>query len=257
MIPRGHFTRIADKQDVDAKTVERDYVLAHVLGAIGLQPRSHGLVFKGGTALRLCYFEDYRYSADLDFSLHEATDPREALAVVKTALQELTQRIGFPHIALTEDERHIEYVGPLGKQRDLKLDIATDELVKETATLPLLARYQDQPDAQVGIYTLHEIAAEKLRCVIQRLQARDLFDLNELFVINALDVEEIWPAFEQKALHKGIDPERFGQTFEKRMPQWKARWESEISEHLASDPKPFKAVERSVRRALRAKLHSS
>jgi hypothetical protein len=28
-----------------------------------------GLVFKGGTALRLCHINDYRYSADLDFSL--------------------------------------------------------------------------------------------------------------------------------------------------------------------------------------------
>ena len=29
---------------------------------------SHGLVFKGGTALRLCSFEDYRCSAHPDFS---------------------------------------------------------------------------------------------------------------------------------------------------------------------------------------------
>jgi Nucleotidyl transferase AbiEii toxin, Type IV TA system len=141
MIPHSHFTRIADKQNVDAKTVERDYVLTHVLAAISLHPGNHGMVFKGGTALRLCYFEDYRYSADLDFSLQDDTDPQEALDVVKTALRELAQRIGFPHLALTKDEKHIEYTGPLGKQRDLKLDIATDELIKERTTLPLLARY--------------------------------------------------------------------------------------------------------------------
>lgn len=257
MIPHSHFTRIADKQDVDAKTVERDYVLTHVLAAIGRQPGNHGMIFKGGTALRLCYFEDYRYSADLDFSLQDDTNPQAALELVKAALGELAQRIGLPHLAIAEDGKHIEYVGPLGKQRDLKLDVATDELIEETATLPLLARYSDQPAVQVEVYTLHEIAAEKLRCVIQRLQARDLFDLNELFVINALDVEETWPVFERKALHKDIDPGRFSETFEKRMPQWKSRWETEMSEHLAGEPEPFKTVERSVRRALRSKLRNS
>jgi hypothetical protein len=97
VIPHSHFTRIADKQDVDAKTVERDYVLTHVLTAIGRQPGNHRMVLKGGTALRLCYFEDYRYSADLDFSLQDDTDPQAALELVQAALGELAQRgSGFP-----------------------------------------------------------------------------------------------------------------------------------------------------------------
>jgi len=60
VIPHSHLTRIADTQDVDAKTVERDYILTHVLAAISRQPGNRGMVFKGGTALRLCYFEGYR-----------------------------------------------------------------------------------------------------------------------------------------------------------------------------------------------------
>lgn len=129
--------------------------------------------------------------------------------------------------------------------------------MEEATTLPLLARYPDQQDVQVSVYTLGEIAAEKLRCVIQRLQARDLFDLNELFVVNALDVEEIWPVFERKARHKSIDPARFGEMFEQRAPQWRSRWETEMSEHMSDEPEPFKAVELHVRRALRSKLHGS
>jgi len=50
---------------------------------------------------------------------------------------------------------------------------------------------------KVGVYTQHEVAAEKLRCVIQRLQARDLFNLNELFVINKVALDQIWPVFER------------------------------------------------------------
>lgn len=66
MIPRSYFTRVADEQGVDAKTVERDYILTHTVAAIGAQGADHGLVFKGGTALRLCYFRDYRTQVRLE-----------------------------------------------------------------------------------------------------------------------------------------------------------------------------------------------
>lgn len=254
MIPRSHFTQIADRDEVDAKTVERDYVLTHIVAALGAEDAEHGLVFKGGTALRLCHFEDYRYSADLDFSLQDGASAQEAIGVVSEVLRRLAESLGFARLQLSEDAKLIEYVGPLGKQRALKLDIATDELIEETATVQMLARYRDQPEAEVLVYTLQEVAAEKLRCVIQRLQARDLFDLHELLVVSALDVEQIWPTFERKARHKRIDSARFSEMFEKRMPRWKDRWETEMIEHVPGEPPPFNAVERGVRRALRSRL---
>ena len=67
MISKGAITKRANEERLPAQTIERDYVLANLcadIGAIG-DPR---FVFKGGTLLRLCYFEPYRYSADLDFS---------------------------------------------------------------------------------------------------------------------------------------------------------------------------------------------
>jgi predicted nucleotidyltransferase component of viral defense system len=68
LIATSHFTGIADEHRVDARTVERDYVLAHVLTALGPLPDTQNMTFKGGTALRMCYFEAYRYSADLDLT---------------------------------------------------------------------------------------------------------------------------------------------------------------------------------------------
>jgi predicted nucleotidyltransferase component of viral defense system len=254
VIPRSHLTRIADEQGVDAKTVERDYVLTHTVAAIGAQGVDHGLVFKGGTALRLCYFEDYRYSADLDFSLPEGAGRGAALKSVERALTSVIEQIRLPHLALTDDGKAIEYEGPLGKRRELKLDIATDELIEETVTRKLLPRHHDQVEAQITVYTLGEIAAEKLRCVIQRLQARDLFDLNELFVVNKILPEEVWASFERKAQHKGIDPSQFSERFNKRVPQWRTRWDEEMAEHLAGEPDQFETVERAVRRALRSRL---
>ncbi len=67
MSNRAQITQQAARDGVTAPTVERDYVLAHVIAALGALGDGHGLVFKGGTALRPCYFEGYRYSAESRF----------------------------------------------------------------------------------------------------------------------------------------------------------------------------------------------
>ena len=93
MTNRAQITRQAARDGVPAPTVERDYVLAHIIAALGALDASHGLVFKGGTALRLCYFEDYRYSADLDFSVVEG-DLEAACATIEAALTAGTGELG-------------------------------------------------------------------------------------------------------------------------------------------------------------------
>ena len=59
MITRGAITRIADRDGVSAPVVERDYVLTHIAQALVQLEPAAGLVFKGGTALSLCFYEDY------------------------------------------------------------------------------------------------------------------------------------------------------------------------------------------------------
>jgi predicted nucleotidyltransferase component of viral defense system len=54
--------------------VEKDYVLGWILaGMYGHEELAESWVFKGGTCLKKCYFETYRFSEDLDFTLRTAT----------------------------------------------------------------------------------------------------------------------------------------------------------------------------------------
>ena len=60
--------------------LERDYLLSWVLAGVGQTPTLRDkLVFKGGTALRKCYFGDYRFSEDLDFSALEGVPKGEEM----------------------------------------------------------------------------------------------------------------------------------------------------------------------------------
>jgi predicted nucleotidyltransferase component of viral defense system len=252
VIHQNVLKRRADEDGLPAPAVERDYVLAHVLTAISERDQEQQLVFKGGTSLRLCHFEDYRYSADLDFSLTDGIDAEGATRLIGEALEACRERIDLPLLEL--DERsppRIKYVGPLGaKPRFVKLDLAPDELVENTTALPIKRRYEDQRDGRCRVYTVGEITAEKLRCVMQRLQCRDLYDLYELLVVTGVDAEAAWPLFERKARHRDREPDRFGESFDDRVPRWEERWDKELIEYTASPPE-FDGVLRSVRRELR------
>jgi hypothetical protein len=66
MISEAEIRRIAAAAKVDPMVIDLDYCLGWFL--LGLQNTSasfEGLIFKGGTCLRKCYFSDYRFSEDL------------------------------------------------------------------------------------------------------------------------------------------------------------------------------------------------
>jgi len=232
MITKAHITRRASDENMPAKTVERDYVIAHIVAAVASLTDDSKLVFKGGTALRLCHFEHYRYSADLDFSMLDGTKA-EGLALIAKALSQPTGDTMISHELTDETPPRIGYVGPLGRRRTLKLDLSDDEYVIHTEHRPLLKRWDDLPTGvTVHVYTLLEVAAEKLRCVLQRLQCRDVFDLHLLFEAAGVDVIEAAQLFKPKAKHRGFDPESFAQRYNDRVPQYNKRWEQELAEHV-------------------------
>jgi Nucleotidyl transferase AbiEii toxin, Type IV TA system len=61
--------RVAEWQ-LTEEVVEKDYVLGWVLWGIATDPTlGQQWVFKGGTCLKKCYIETYRFSEDLDFTV--------------------------------------------------------------------------------------------------------------------------------------------------------------------------------------------
>ncbi len=255
MITLGRITQQADADGVDADTVERDYVLTHVMASLSHHPDSDMFQFKGGTLLRLCYFNEYRYSADIDLNLEPGTEMQDALGVLGEILDATQERVGLPHLALvTEPKLRIEFIGPkrTARPRIIKLDILTDELIIDSDTSrSLLHRYDDQPQTPpIRTYGLPEATAEKLRCVMQRLQCRDLYDIWYLLGEAGIDAAEIRRHFEMKAEHRGLDPDSFAQRFEKRIESYEQRWEGELVSYMTPVPDIDRVV-REVKRNLR------
>jgi len=203
VIAKGVITRRANEEHLSAQTIERDYVLAHLsaeIGSIG-EPR---LVFKGGTLLRLCYFSACRYSADLDFSAVDGLSSNEALGIVAAAAELCRLRIELPMLEVSDGDSAtvwVTYTGPLGSRpRRLKLDVSDTELVESHRRLDIQRLWADLPEnAGIEGYSLRDVAAEKIRCIAERLQCRDLDDLHELLDGGHVDPLEAWHLYLDKA----------------------------------------------------------
>ena len=80
MIEQKEINKIATKNRVSDRQIEKDYVLSWLLFAISKNEILYNsLIFKGGTVLKKAYFEDYRFSEDLDFTLIDETVSNEQI----------------------------------------------------------------------------------------------------------------------------------------------------------------------------------
>jgi len=74
VIDRTEILRLANEFGLEARIVEKDYILGWLLAGIYRDPLlAAAWVFKGGTCLKKCFFETYRFSEDLDFTVTDAT----------------------------------------------------------------------------------------------------------------------------------------------------------------------------------------
>jgi predicted nucleotidyltransferase component of viral defense system len=180
--------------------VEKDYVLGWLLAGIPHHPELTGWAFKGGTCLKKCFFETYRFSEDLDYTVQE--EVRLSPDAIAAWLGELATwveseaGIQFPRDRLNVEEytnprgrpsfqARLTYVGPLNLPRQsrqrVKLDITQDEWIGDDTELrEVFHPYGDlpPPPPRVRCYSVNEILAEKTRALYERQgRARDVYDV--------------------------------------------------------------------------------
>ena len=86
MIGREEILAVADEAALGPRVVEKDYMLGWLLAGISRHPNlGTEWVFKGGTCLKKCYFETYRFSEDLDFTLRSESRQFMRSTAVKLA----------------------------------------------------------------------------------------------------------------------------------------------------------------------------
>ncbi|KAB1082569.1 WYL domain-containing protein [Neorhizobium galegae] len=235
MIGKREILDTAARVGLNPSVVEKDYALGWALAGIFAHPEiADSWVFKGGTCLKKCFFETYRFSEDLDFTLLDPAHLDEAF--LKRVFGEVSawiyERTGLEFPADRQDfemltnprgnpscQGKLSYRGPVSSSSGglprVKLDLTADEhIVLPPVRVPIFHPYTDAPEDGITVlsYAYEEAFGEKVRALAERTRPRDLYD-----VVNLYRNTEARPAatvlmhvLRQKCDFKGIAVPRAG-----------------------------------------------
>jgi len=201
MIRQKEIIQIARNNNVPKKTIEKDWVLGHYLNTLfSFESLRKNLIFKGGTCIKKCFIENYRFSEDLDFTLED-----ENFNINKKLIKKINKvandisgamfHLEYLNNTQSEDidqgyEIKIKFWGadhhpnqrplPFSRwQTSIKLDISFSEKLKMKPEIKTIIHPYSDSDLitnKVYTYNLNEIIAEKIRSLIQRNRPRDIYD---------------------------------------------------------------------------------
>lgn len=212
MIERDEIEAKADEFGLHWSNVQRDYVFGWLIGGLFEVSSLRGVVaLKGGNALRKAYFPATRFSDDIDFTTTQGLDADALLGelnevcrfaeartgvtfdlernrIVDTQLIERGKRIYKLRLYFRDFSGNAAHI-PL----KVKVDVTEyDRIHLPVQTRRLIHRYSDASECEfeVRVVKLEEALTDKMKCLIQRRHAYDLFDLvYGVFVNRELDVD--------------------------------------------------------------------
>ena len=276
MIKQREIELYAKQYQIPKSQIDKDWVLSYLLYAIISTPELKDImIFKGGTCLKKCYFPDYRFSEDLDFTILDSQfifNTHIVNKIMKKASElsfddNYNRGILFklkkiePTQSKNEDQGYkiyIHYWGADHRKNDMpsesktnwhhtiKLDINhTEEIIFPVNKLPLKHNYSDKANftsAIVNSYAIEEVLSEKLRSLIQRkyTSPRDCYDIWYLKNnYGHLDWNEIKKGFFKKMESKDIIFEGVEQLLNStKENKLKRHWESQLSNQFSKDKLP-------------------
>lgn len=231
---RGYFAPVIDRAEIEGKAnefaihpsnVQRDYVFGWLLfGLYSASSLAESLVLKGGNCFRKAYFPNTRFSRDLDFATERQVDERvlhdqfNQVCAVAQAASGVTFDIERNNVRLQQEidntrrqfEVRIYFKDFYGNPEKFTISVSVDVTEFDRIYLPPQKRLLIHPYSDAGLcrvevrcLKLEEMLAAKLKCLLQRREVSDLYDLvYSIFINRDLDVirSEVASTFLRKTI---------------------------------------------------------
>ena len=274
MILQKEIATISEQLGVSKSVIDKDWMFGHFIAAIFNEPElKETLIFKGGTCLKKCWFEEYRFSEDLDF-----TSKSQELELTQQHLKFITKYVEDntevkTHIVslkplkfkdrLTGYEAIIKFWGadhprnimpptPDRWQTKIKIEIILyEEMIFDVSQQKVTHSYSDtlKLETTIPCYKIEEVLAEKLRALIQRSYTapRDYYDI--WYLSNNypdLDWESIVVAFHKKMRFKNLEFTGIEQLINPKSDKaLKGAWKNSLGHQIQQDKLPDYEIVRS------------
>jgi uncharacterized protein len=200
MIPLSELNLAAERFNVPIDTVEKDYIISWILLCLSRSKLSKDFVFYGGTAIKRIYFDDHRFSEDIDlisnkiYHLNDILDEMTVLSYAKEAAN-IPLSIAREDV-LTGKNRiqfNIKYLGfdeIIGPPKSVRVDLVMgSEIYGDSEDKKLVKSYSDveMGSETLSVMTLNTILANKIGLLLDntRKEPRDVYDI--WFLLNRTD----------------------------------------------------------------------
>ena len=181
MITKEELKEIARFSHFKLYQQEKHYIQTIILNSI-YSTINDELIFKGGTCL-LFFYGLNRFSEDLDFTLKNEIDIKKIMTNLKKDLEAL----GLNHRISEIKENDISLSFKIGVEGPLfnkeiercfvSIEISKREIVYNQIVKELKSPYGNILGFNINVMNEKEILAEKVRALMTRNTARDLYDL--------------------------------------------------------------------------------
>lgn len=228
MIQKEEIEAKAKEFEIHVSNVERDYVFGWFLfGLFTISVLKDTIFLKGGNALRKGYFENTRFSLDIDLGIPNDIQQQRLIEEVNKICDFIQKKAGVTFVKENNkiEEKFTATEAPIpdlrvyevrvyfkdfyGNSDHIKIKISLDITRFDKAILPiqnvkLIHPYSDssEVDCEIRCMKMEEIIATKLKCLLQRQHAPDLFDYvySVKLLGGELDKEEVVKTFIQKTI---------------------------------------------------------
>lgn len=216
---------------------EKDYLIDLMLFSVSKRTKDE-LVFKGGTCLYKFYKLD-RFSEDIDFTASKPIDIERLIEGIISDLKSFTinctihrKREPFNSVLMTLRCEGPLYKGTPQTYASVRIDIN----LKSSIDAEPLARsysplYSEIPQFSLLIMQEKEILAEKIRAILSRNKARDVYDLWSLVVKN-IEIDENMIGEKLEYYNQGWDLKEFQKSIEAK----RGVWEKELNPVMKNVP---------------------
>lgn len=200
MIPLAEINHFSQGLKVTAETIEKDYVISWILFCLSKSMLKNNFIFYGGTAIKRIYFEEHRFSEDIDllsakkFGLDSIMEELNCLNYARDEAN-ISLSINKNNVIVGKDriQMYVNYLGYdeiVGAPKEIRLDFAMNmDLYGKIIDRKVIETYSDlkKINANLTVMTLNTILANKLGLLLDRTrnEPRDLFDI--WFLLQRLD----------------------------------------------------------------------
>lgn len=192
MIRLEEINEMASRHNVSAETIEKDYVICWILSSLTQSSFIKDLVFYGGTALKRIYFDDHRFSEDIDlltqkrFTLDQILNE---LKILDYALKETNLKLTVNPDKILTNKSHFQffvnyegYSDIIGAPKEIRIDLVMDrELFGESTHQKIIHSYSDliEQNKTLLVMSPNTILANKLGMLMDltRNEPRDIYDI--------------------------------------------------------------------------------